>query len=72
MEGTESDTLEAKMRRFYPETFKPPMGVPKRRPLDLEIRLRDGAKLFHTTPYRVSSLGDEEIQRQLRVLADGG
>jgi hypothetical protein len=46
--------------------------VPKRRPHDLQIRLREGAKPFHTTPYRVTPLEDEEMQRQLRVLADGG
>jgi hypothetical protein len=64
--------LEAEMRRLYPETFEPPTGVPKRRPHDLQIRLREGAKPFHTTPYRVTPLEDEEMQRQLRVLADGG
>jgi hypothetical protein len=72
LEGTESDALEAEMRRLYPETFKPPTGVPKRRPHDLQIRLREGTKPFHTTPYRVTPLEDEEMQRQLRVLADGG
>jgi hypothetical protein len=72
LEGTESDALEAEMRRLYPETFEPPTGVPKRRPHDLQIRLREGAKPFHTTPYRVTPLEDEEMQRQLRVLADGG
>jgi hypothetical protein len=46
--------------------------VPKRRPHDLQIRLREGAKPFHITPYRVTPLEDEEMQRQLRVLADGG
>jgi hypothetical protein len=34
LEGTESDALEAEMRRLYPETFEPPTGVPKRRPYD--------------------------------------
>jgi hypothetical protein len=72
LEGTESDALEAEMRHLYPETFKPPTGVPKRRPYDLQIRLREGAKPFHTKPYRVTPLEDEEMQRQLRVLADGG
>jgi hypothetical protein len=50
LEGTESDALEAEMIRLYPETFEPPTGVPKRRPYDLQIRLREGAKPFHTTP----------------------
>jgi hypothetical protein len=72
LEGTESDALEAEMRRLYPETFEPPTGVQKRRPHDLQIRLWEGAKPFHTTPYRVTPLKDEEMQHQLRVLADGG
>jgi hypothetical protein len=72
LEGTELDTLEAEMRRLYTETFEPPTGVLKRRPHVLQIRLREGAKPFHTTPYRVTPLEDEEMQRQLRVLADSG
>jgi hypothetical protein len=72
LEGAESDALEAEMRRLYPETFEPHTGVPKRKPHDLQIRLREGAKPFHTTPYRVTPLEDEEMQSQLRVLADGG
>jgi hypothetical protein len=59
------------MRRLYPETFEPPTGVPKRRPYRLKICLREGVKPFHTTPYRVTPLEDEEMQRPLRVLADG-
>jgi hypothetical protein len=72
LEGTESDALAAKMIRLYPETFEPPTGVPRRRPHDLQIRLREGGKPFHTTPYRVMPLedSDEEMQRHLRVLAD--
>jgi hypothetical protein len=72
LEGTESDALEAKMSSLYPETFELPTGVPKRRPHDFQIRLRDGARPFHTTPYRVTPLEDEEMQQQLYVLADGG
>jgi hypothetical protein len=72
LDGTESDALEAEMRRLYPETFEPPTGVPKRRPYDLQIRLREDPKPFHTTPYRMTPLEDEEMQRQLRVLADRG
>jgi hypothetical protein len=64
LERTKSDTLEVEMRRLYPETFEPPMEVPKRRPHDLPICLRDGAKPFHNTPYRVMPLEDEEMQRQ--------
>jgi hypothetical protein len=63
MEGTESDALEAEIRRLYPETFEPPTGVLKRRPHDSQISLRDGAQPFHTTPYRVTPLEDEEMQR---------
>jgi hypothetical protein len=71
LEGTELDALESEMRLLYPETFEPPTGVPKRRPHDLQILLREVAKPFHTTLYRVTPLEDKEMQHQLRVLADG-
>jgi hypothetical protein len=62
LEGIKSDTLVAEMKGLYPEAFEPPMGVPKLRPHDLQIRLWDGAKPFHTTPYtRVTTLDDEEM-----------
>jgi len=70
-EGAKANPLEREMRGLYPETFEPPSGIPKRRPHDLQIRLWDGTKPFHTTPSRVTPLEDEEMQRQLQVLADG-
>jgi hypothetical protein len=72
LEGIESDALEAGLRCLNLETFEPPTGVPKRWPDDLPIRLREGAKRFHTTRYRVTHLEDKEMQQQLGVLADGG
>lgn len=64
--------LEEEMRKRFPSVFVAPTGVPPRRPYDLRIELKPGAKPPHGRPYRVTPLEDEEMRRQLELLQDDG
>ena len=71
-EISEIPGLEAEMRKRFPKIFEPPTGVPPRRPFDLKIELKPGAKAPHFNPYRVTPLEDAEMRRQLETLQDDG